>query len=138
MSETMSAGGDRNVSFGESVSLGLANFFNFNGRSSRGAYWWWSLAIFLVSFLVAIIDMIAFPQIVATLSGNGPVGILFSLATLIPGLSLSVRRLHDTGHSGWWLLIVLTVIGVFLILFWTVQPGQRASNKFGPDVEAGR
>ena len=82
--------------------------------------------------------MIAFPDIVAASGGNGPIGIVFSLLTFIPGLALSVRRLHATGHSGWWLLIVLSVVGILLILFWAVQPGQRQSNKFGPDIEAGR
>lgn len=63
---------------------------------------------------------------------------MFGLATLIPSLAISVRRLHDVGKSGWWLLIMFTIVGILLLLYWYVQPGQRAENKFGSDKEAGR
>lgn len=129
---------DRMVGFGEAFPLFLKNYAAFNGRSSRGAYWWLALAYSLISIAVAIADMVLFSNIVASLGGSGPISILFSLATLVPSLAIAVRRLHDVGKSGWWLLIMFTIIGIFLLLYWYVQPGQRAENKFGPDKEAGR
>ncbi|MEM6851324.1 MAG: DUF805 domain-containing protein, partial [Pseudomonadota bacterium] len=65
-------------------------------------------------------------------------GTLFSLATLIPGIGLGVRRLHDIGRSGWWTLIAFTVIGLIPLIYWACQPGERSENRFGPDVEQGR
>lgn len=136
MSETAPA--NRMVSFGEAFPLMLKNYAKFQGRSSRGAFWWATLVIVLISFATAIIDMILFSSFVASTNGNGPVSILASLALLLPILGLTVRRLHDVGRSGWWILIVFTIIGILLLLFWYVQPGQRKENAFGPDVEAGK
>jgi len=127
---------DRMVSFSEALPLYFKNYVNFQGRSSRGAYWWATLALILVSIGLAIVDSIVFSSF--TIEGTGPLGALFSLATIIPGIAIGVRRLHDVGRSGWWLLIYFTIIGILLILFWSVQPGQRQDNPFGPDKEAGR
>lgn len=135
---TSPAPADRMVSFGEAFPLFLKNYAAFNGRSSRGAYWWATLALILITIVAAIIDMVMFSSMVAATNGNGPVSILLSLATLIPSIAIGVRRLHDIGKSGWWLLITLTIIGIFLLIYWYVQPGQRAENKYGPDKEAGR
>jgi uncharacterized membrane protein YhaH (DUF805 family) len=57
---------------------------------------------------------------------------LFSLATLVPALSIGARRLHDIGKSGWWQLIMLTVIGVFLLIYWWCQP--TAQQQIGTRV----
>lgn len=140
MSDTSSASaGNRNVDFVEAVKLALMrNYANFNGRSSRGAFWWWVLATIVLSIVTTVFDMIMFPSMLADLGGNGPLSIIASLAILIPNLAVSVRRLHDAGHSGWWLLIAFTVIGILLLIYWYCQPGERKQNNFGPDVEAGR
>ncbi len=129
---------NRMVSFGEALPLFFKNYAAFQGRSSRGAYWWAALAVVLISIAIAIVDAILFSGFVRTSNGNGPISILFSLVTLVPGIAIGVRRLHDIGRSGWWVLIALTVIGVLLLLYWYVQPGQRQDNQFGQDVEAGR
>ena len=59
------------------------------------------------------------------------IGELYSLVFLIPSIALCVRRLHDTGHSGWWYLIVLTGIGAILLLVWFLQDSQP-DNQYGP------
>ena len=82
--------------------------------------------------------MVLFSGAVAAMNGTGPLAIVFSLATLIPNLAVAIRRLHDVGRSGWWLLIMFTIVGILVLLYWYVQPGQRSENKFGPDKEAGR
>jgi uncharacterized membrane protein YhaH (DUF805 family) len=135
--DTQAVGHDhRNVSFIEALTLFFMNYFQFNGRSSRGAYWWYVLAAILAGMGTGILDMALFSQLVE--AGVSPINTLLSLALLIPGISLGVRRLHDVGRSGWWILIALTIIGILLLLFWAVQPGQRMANKFGEDHEAGR
>ena len=123
----------RMVGFGDSIGLFFKNFFAFEGRSSRGAYWWVTLALVILTIITMMIDGILFPGNPAT-----PVSNIFSLLTLVPSISVSVRRLHDIGRSGWWVLLVFTIIGIIPIIFWACKPGDRAENKFGADVEAGR
>jgi len=62
------------------------------------------------------------------------ISLIFALAVIIPDLSVSCRRLHDRDRSGWWvLLILIPIIGWIILLIWVCQPGQRGSNRFGPD-----
>lgn len=61
---------------------------------------------------------------------------LYSLAVLIPVVAVAVRRLHDLDKSGWWLLIAVTIIGAFVLLYWFIQPGTRGPNRFGPQPNA--
>lgn len=128
---------DRSVEMGDAVRLAVKNYANFNGRTSRGGYWWYILAVVLASIAISVVDSLFFGSGFGR-HGNGPLAILFSLATIIPGLSITVRRFHDLGRSGWWYLIVFTIIGAFVILYWFCQPGTRGDNKYGADVEAGR
>ena len=126
---------NRRVEFVESIKLFFGNYVNFKGRSSRGAFWWWTLASMLIGAVLGVADGLLFGWEETDLelfSG------LFGLATFLPNLAISVRRLHDVGRSGWWLLLVLTIIGVLVLLFWWVQAGERETNKYGPDIEAGK
>lgn len=127
----------RMVGFRDAVSLGFKNYFNFNGRSSRGAYWYWTLALLIFSIVTITFDAMIYPQSLEP-GGIGPLNTILSLITFIPGISISVRRLHDIGRSGWWLLIVFTIIGIIPVIYWACQAGTRAANQFGPDIEAGR
>ena len=123
----------RMVDFQEAVRLGFQNYVKFEGRSSRGAYWYWALFAMILSIVTGLIDGLLFP---ATM--GSPLNTIASLATILPGIAVGVRRLHDIGRSGWWILIALTVIGVLLLIYWNCQPGQRSDNAFGADKEAGR
>ncbi len=67
-----------------------------------------------------------------------PLNSLVSLALFLPGLAVSVRRLHDLDRTGWWLLLVFTVIGVILLLVWDCMKGTPGPNRFGPDPLAGQ
>ena len=115
---------DRKVSLIQSINLFYSNFTNFSGRSSRSAYWWWVLWCFILTLLVEYISYEA--------------GVVWSLATLIPSVSLSCRRLHDIGKSGWWQLIAITIIGIIPLLWWSIKKGTDGENKYGADVEAGK
>ena len=83
-----------NVDFITAIKMYFANYANFKGRSTRAEYWWVMLFMFLVSCALSLFGTI----------GNY-INYAFSLACLIPGLALGTRRLHDTGKSGWWLVI---------------------------------
>ncbi len=118
---------DPRVGFGEAVSLYWSRYFEFSGRSSRSEYWWATLFVFLAGIGVAILDAAIFP-----FNMYGPVSSIFSLVTFIPGLAMSVRRLHDLNRSGWWLLLVFVpVIGWIVLFVWTVTKGDEADNRFG-------
>jgi uncharacterized membrane protein YhaH (DUF805 family) len=59
---------------------------------------------------------------------------LYNLAVIIPALAVSVRRLHDTGRSGWWLLVgVVPLIGCFILLVFTLQDSDPGDNEYGPN-----
>jgi uncharacterized membrane protein YhaH (DUF805 family) len=66
--------------------------------------------------------------------GYGPVSMLYGLAVFLPGLALAIRRLHDTGRSGWWMLIgFLPLIGLIVLIIFFVQDSQPGSNQYGPN-----
>ena len=96
------------MNFGQAISTCFAKYATFSGRASRPEFWWFFLFQILVS-------------IAASLLGDVVAG-LVSLAMLLPALAVGARRLHDIGKSGWWQLIMLTVIGLLLLIYWWVQP----------------
>ncbi|GGF83958.1 MULTISPECIES: DUF805 domain-containing protein [Mameliella] len=126
MAHTMDAGAggyDRQVGMGEAVKLFFTNYIKFEGRSNRGEYWWAFLAIIIISFVLGLID---------GMLGIMVLGTIFSLATLIPGIAIGVRRLHDIDKSGWWLLIgLIPVIGFFVLIYFFIQKPTPGPNRFG-------
>ena len=122
------------VSFQNAVGLGFQHYFDFKGRSTRSEYWWWLLFVVLAGIALTIVDMG-----IGTFnyeSGDGLLSGLFKLATLIPGLALGARRLHDINKSAWWLLMwlrVLLIIPVIVLLVWAARQGDNETNRYGPD-----
>ncbi len=116
----------RQLSFGEAVTKALTvNYCNFEGRASRSEYWWFFLFNFIAGLVIGAVFVWS-ETLEYLVSG------LFSLAMLLPGLGLSVRRLHDSGRSGWWIFInVIPFIGQLIYLYFTVQPSQNVPNKWG-------
>lgn len=116
----------RQVSFGEAVKNALTvNYCNFKGRASRSDYWWVYLFFFVASWIITI----AFSW---SETAEYTASVLFSLALLLPSLGLCVRRLHDTGRSGWWILInLIPLIGTLIYLYFVVQPSQPVPNQWG-------
>ena len=102
----------------------MKNYVNFNGRARRKEYWFFRLAVFLLTLAMIIIDTILETEIIFT-------G-LFAIAMLLPDLAVSVRRLHDTERSGWWLLIALVpIIGFIVLMIWFATEGKRYQNLYG-------
>jgi uncharacterized membrane protein YhaH (DUF805 family) len=126
------------VSFQNAVGLGFQHYFDFKGRSTRSEYWWWLLFVVLAGIALTIVDMG-----IGTFnyeSGDGLLSGLFKLATLIPGLALGARRLHDINKSAWWLLmwlrfflIIPMIIPVIVLLVWAARQGDNGTNRYGPD-----
>ena len=113
----------------------LKKYAVFGGRSRRKEYWYFFLFNILISIVLMIID-----GLTGTLSleaGMGLLGGIYALAVLIPGIAVTVRRLHDTNHSGWWLLIVLVpLIGAIVMLVFMVKDSQPGENQHGPSPKA--
>jgi uncharacterized membrane protein YhaH (DUF805 family) len=107
----------------------LKNYVGFQGRARRKEYWMFVLFSVIVSILLSIVDAIA--SLNSVLSG------LYSLAVLLPSLAVGVRRLHDTGRSGWWLLIsLIPLIGTIILLVFLCQDSQE-DNVYGPNPKIG-
>ncbi|MDE6392604.1 MAG: DUF805 domain-containing protein [Muribaculaceae bacterium] len=121
----------KQVSFGEAVNKALAqNYCNFSGRASRSDYWWYVLFTMILGVVIGF---------VLGIFGAGPTTVsviqsLVSLALLLPGLGLSVRRLHDISKSGWWIFISLVpLIGAILLIVWFCKPSDPGMNQYGPE-----
>ena len=108
----------------------LRKYSEFSGRSRRMEYWMFTLVniavIVVLSLLAGFRDGDGFGVLSFAL-------ILYVLFAIIPGLAVSVRRLHDTGRSGWWLLISLVpVIGPLVLLVFYFQDSEQGDNEYGP------
>ena len=110
----------------------LKKYATFNGRARRKEYWYFALFNFIISIVLMVID-----GVTGTLNaevGIGMLGGIYTLAILIPSIAVSIRRLHDTDRSGWWLLIVLIpFIGAIVLLVFTVLDSTPGENQFGPN-----
>ena len=110
----------------------LEKYADFTGRARRMEYWCFYLVNIIVIFTLGIIDVLvgAYSQSM----GVGLLSSLYSLGVLIPGFAVLVRRLHDTGRSGWWVLIgVIPVLGVLVLLVFTVLDSDVGTNAYGTD-----
>ena len=117
------------MNFFEAVSSVIRNYVGFSGRASRSEYWYWVLFAVIVAIALRILDTGLFPDSEVPVLGG-----VFSIITLLPSLAVAVRRLHDVDRTGWWLLIMFTVIGlIFPLLIWSCPKGTAGPNRFGPD-----
>ncbi len=109
----------------------LKKYAVFAGRARRKEYWMFTLFNLLILIGLGIIEG------ALGIGAGGDQSVLaglYSLAVLIPSLAVSVRRLHDTGRSGWWLLIVLVpIVGLITLLVFMVMDSQAGDNAYGPN-----
>jgi len=107
-------------------------YATFEGRARRSEYWYFALFYFLVIFVLAIVD-----GVTGTLNEEVGIGLLsglFVLATFVPTIAVTVRRLHDTDRSGWWVLLeFLPIVGALVVLVFMVLDSQPGANRFGPN-----
>ena len=121
------------MNFSEAVRAVLNKYATFEGRARRAEYWYFVLLTTVLSIAAQIIGAAGRDGGLVTLLLLGVLA-LVSLALIIPGLAVSVRRLHDTGRSGWFLLLgLIPVVGGILLLVWTCTRGTEGPNRFGAD-----
>jgi len=108
----------------------LKKYAVFSGRARRKEYWYFTLFNVIISILLTVVDGMS--GNFSTETGMGLLGGIYALAVLIPGVAVSVRRLHDTNHSGWWLLIAFVpLIGAIVLLVFMVRDSQEDENQYG-------
>jgi len=123
------------MSFKEAISYCFRNYVGFSGRAARSEYWYWVLFVVLLTIVAWLIDMTVFGF---NTTGVNPISVIVALATLLPGLAVSVRRLHDIDRTGWWVLLTFTVIGILVLFAWGFMRGTVGANRFGPDPLEGK
>lgn len=146
------------MSFIESIKTVLSNYAVFNGRARRSEYWWYTLAVTIVSTILFLIlvapgygaymtsiaeysmagDPAApVPAMPGSLVAGYAIMSIFNLALLLPGLGVTVRRLHDTDRSGFWIFLGLVpIVGGIMLIVWEATAGTPGPNRFGPDPKA--
>lgn len=105
----------------------LGQFAGFSGRARRSEFWWWYLLSATLPIIVYVLAAVLNSSIVAVLA------VILSIVIILPTLAVSVRRLHDTGRSGWWYLIIFVpLVGGILLLVWWALDGEPGVNQYGP------
>ena len=115
----------------------LKQYADFSGRARRTEFWMFVLFNFIASVVLSIIDsLFGFGGYDPTtgIYYSGILSTIYALAVLIPSLAVGARRLHDTGRTGWWqLLLLLPIVGIIvLIVFWAIE-GEPQANQYGPN-----
>ncbi|MBM9593345.1 DUF805 domain-containing protein [Roseitranquillus sediminis] len=115
------------MGFQDAVRTCLNKYATFTGRAARPEFWWFALFVFLGNFVFGLVDGLIF-------SGRTQLfAPIFSLAMLLPALAVSVRRLHDSDHAGWWVLLhLIPVIGFLVMLYFYLLKGDGGTNRYGP------
>ena len=126
----------------QAVKLWLKNWKNFSGRASRSEYWWVALASVIVMAVLGTILMVAFVAVAAATNGSdAAMGVLLvavwgvmaivGLATIVPSMSLGIRRLHDTNQSGWlYLVSFVPYVGSIILIVLMAQASNPAGARF--------
>jgi uncharacterized membrane protein YhaH (DUF805 family) len=108
--------------------LALSKYAEFSGRASRTDFWMFQLINIVLLLVTGLVDAIH----------GTPLSILYIAATICPNLAVGVRRLHDTGRSGWWELLSFIPIAWFVWLVFQVQDTQQRTNRYGPNPKTVR
>jgi len=104
----------------------LKKYAVLSGRARRKEYWMFFLFNVIIGLVLGFIEALA--------GGPGVIAGIYSLAVLIPGVAVFVRRLHDTGRSGWWFFIAFVpLVGGIILLVYMVQDSQQGDNQYGPN-----
>ena len=138
------------MGFTEAIKHVFSNYATFQGRASRSEFWWFYLFMIIANSIISIPYTIGLATSANTMTVNEATGqvtsgglsglaifgivllVIWLLATIIPLIAVSVRRLHDTDRSGgwWWLNFLCCIGGIILIIFY-VQPSTPGPNRFG-------
>ena len=108
------------MTFFQAINTCLSKYTVFSGKAKRPEYWYWRLFEFFLALLAFRLDIFFFEG-----NNTGSISLFVFFFTCLPGIAVSVRRLHDINKSGWWLLISLTGIGNLLLLYWFLLPSDN-------------
>ena len=110
----------------------LTKYADFSGRARRQEYWMFSLINVIISFAVGFAAGLVGGMLGLGQNAVTAIALIYSAAVFIPSMAVWVRRLHDTGRSGWWSLIILVpIIGAVMLLLWAVQDSEPGTNAYG-------
>jgi uncharacterized membrane protein YhaH (DUF805 family) len=107
------------MTFGKAIATCFAKYVDFSGRASRPEFWWFYLFTILLGWGSMLVD------------SSQVLYVIINLAVLLPALAAGSRRLHDSNKSGWWQLIMLTVIGFIPLVIWLASKGTDQENQYG-------
>jgi len=112
----------------------LKKYVVFSGRARRKEYWYFVLFSYIIGCLLAWINnLIGIYQIDNLITIGILTSIIYGLAILLPSIGVSIRRLHDTGRSGWWIFInLIPLIGTIIWLVFMLKDSQEGTNQYGP------
>lgn len=106
------------MGFTDAVASCFRQYATFSGRARRSEYWWWYLFLIIATVVTVLISDVLYA--------------VFAVAVMLPARAVTARRLHDIDRSGWWQLIALVpLVGWVVLIWWLVQPGDAAGNRFG-------
>lgn len=125
------------MNFTQAITSNFKRYVDFNGRSARSEFWWWVLFVFIIDVVFTLLEMIVGGPTSSMYPLINGLDLLVSLAIFLPGLGVTVRRLHDTGRSGWWVLLSFTIIGIIPLIIWYATRGTVGDNQYGSDPLGG-
>lgn len=109
----------------DAVTVCFQKYTTFDGRATRGEFWWFALAAFLGSLILSIITSVI---------GLGVLSMVYSLAILVPSIAVGVRRLHDLNKPGMlYLVILIPLLGALYLIYLFIQEGTKGENEYGAD-----
>jgi uncharacterized membrane protein YhaH (DUF805 family) len=115
----------------------LQKYVVFSGRAGRREFWYFALFNFLAVCILEIVGSVIGGLVGAGHTLGSGLALLYDLAVLLPALGVSIRRLHDTGRSGWWLFIsFVPLIGSLVLLVFFIQDSQPSENQYGPNPKS--
>lgn len=109
---------------------GFARYVDFKTRSTRSQYWWFTLWSIIFGIVTGIID------VALGMGDTGPIGMISSLVLFLPSIAVAIRRLHDIGRSGWWMLLVfIPLIGWIVLIVFYCTKSEGTANRWGPEPQ---
>jgi len=107
-------------------------YATFSGRASRSEYWFFYLFTIIASVITWVIDTMLLGY---GADDTGAISLIFQIIIILPSLAVGARRLHDIGKSGWWQLLIITLIGIILLIVWFATVGSSKKNNYGSAIK---
>lgn len=119
------------LTFKQAIELAYRRVKDWEGRSGRAEFWWFVLFYFIVAIILSLLAGEDGPGFAL-----GLLAFVVTLVNFIVMLAAAVRRLHDTGRSGWWVLLgLIPIIGTIILIIWYAQKGDPLPNRYGAPHE---